>query len=67
MLKLVINEQMRAACTFDEFGAGTGAELLLDVGPAGLDGAHRGVKRGGDLGVGVAAGDSPEHLQFAFR
>lgn len=41
------------------------AQLLLDVGPVGLDGAHREVELLGDLSVGMPERDHPQHLDLA--
>src|SRR5688572_22587105 len=49
----------------DELGAARSAQLLLDVGPVGLDGPHGEVELAGDLGVGVAERDAAQHVALA--
>src|SRR4051794_6349497 len=49
----------------DEFGAGGAAELLLDVGAVGLDGAGGEEQLAGDLGVGGAEGDQAQDFELA--
>ena len=49
----------------DELGARGAAQLLLDVRAVGLDRARGEEQLLGDLGVGVAEGDQPQHLDLA--
>src|SRR5918996_2938587 len=49
----------------DQLGAARHAELLLDVGPMRLDGAHAEVEPARDLAVGVAERDQTEHVELA--
>ena len=49
----------------DELGPRRHAQLLLDVRAVGLDRAHAQVELAGDLGVGVAERDQPQHVELA--
>lgn len=50
-----------------QLGSLTDAELLIDVGSVGLDGADRHEELVGDLRVGETKGDEPQHFDLAIR
>ena len=58
-------EQPQVERVAHELRARGAANLLLDVGAVGLDRARGQEELAGDLGVGVAEGDQPQHLELA--